>query len=58
MLVGKARMIAEAIDELDREVSVDSSIVRAHQHAAGARHIRSEPHTGGPRSGRRADRTR
>ena len=40
-LVGKVRVIAEAIDELDRdlarEVSVDSSIVRAHQHAAGAR---------------------
>jgi hypothetical protein len=30
-------VIAEAIDELDREVSVDSSIVRAHQHAAGGR---------------------
>ncbi|GAA3061661.1 hypothetical protein GCM10010464_27470 [Pseudonocardia yunnanensis] len=30
-------MIAEAIDEPDREVSVDSSIVRAHRHAAGAR---------------------
>ncbi len=24
----------QAIDELDREVAVDSSIVRAHQHAA------------------------
>ena len=36
-LVKRARVIAEAIDELDREVSVDSSIVRAHQHAAGAR---------------------
>jgi hypothetical protein len=36
-LVAQVRMIAEAIDELDREVSVDSSIVRAHQHAAGAR---------------------
>jgi transposase len=40
-LVGRVRVIAEAIDELDRdlarEVSVDSSIVRAHQHAAGAR---------------------
>ena len=39
-LVSKVRVIAEAIDELDRdlarEVSVDSSIVRAHQHAAGA----------------------
>ncbi|MET8850857.1 hypothetical protein [Amycolatopsis sp. NPDC004625] len=30
---------AEAIDELDREVPVDSSIVRAHQHAAGARRV-------------------
>jgi transposase len=36
-LVGKVRVIAEAIEELDTEVSVDSSIVRAHQHAAGAR---------------------
>jgi hypothetical protein len=36
VLVRKVRVIAEAIDELDREVSVDSSIVRAHQHAAGA----------------------
>jgi hypothetical protein len=58
MLVGKARVIAEAIDEWDREVSVDSSIVRAHQHAAGARRPDPEPHTGGPRSGRRADRAR
>lgn len=37
MLVTRARVLAEAINELDREVSVDSSIVRAHQHAAGAR---------------------
>jgi hypothetical protein len=37
MLVTKVRVIAEAIDELDSEVSVDSSIVRAHQHAAGSR---------------------
>ena len=52
-LVTQARVIAEAIDELDREVAVDSSIVRAHQHAAGAR--RSEPdHTGGPRCRRPA----
>jgi transposase len=35
-LVKRARVIAEAIDELDREVAIDSSIVRAHQHAAGA----------------------
>lgn len=43
MLVAKVRLIAEAVEELDREVSVDSSIVRAHQHAAGA------CHTGGAR---------
>ncbi|WP_369809032.1 hypothetical protein [Nocardia sp. NRRL S-836] len=50
MLVSKVRVIAEAIDELDREVSVDSSIVRAHQHAAGARR-RAAAHTGGGRVG-------
>jgi transposase len=54
MLVTKARVIAVAIDELDREVSVDSSIVRAHQHAAGGRPPRTG-HTGGA-SGSRADR--
>jgi hypothetical protein len=50
MLVSKVRVIADAIDELDREVSVDSSIVRAHQHAAGARPARrsaTAAHTGG-----------
>ena len=36
MLVPRAWVIAEAIEELDREVAVDSSITRAHQHAAGA----------------------
>lgn len=56
MLVRKVRVMAEAIDELDREVSVDSSIVRAHQHAAGAR--RPRPHTGGGRVLVRADRAR
>ena len=57
-LVRKVRVIAEAIDELDREVSVDSSIVRAHQHAAGARRRPARPHTGGERIVRRADRAR
>ena len=56
MLVRKVRVVAEAVNELDREVSVDSSIVRAHQHAAGAR--RPQPHAGGRRAGQRADRTR
>ena len=45
-LVAKARVIAEAIGELDREVSVDSSIVRAHQHAAGARKTTTGDKTG------------
>jgi len=49
-LVGKVRVIAEAIDELDRdlarEVSVDSSIVRAHQHA-GARKAVTPPQSPG-----------
>jgi transposase len=67
MLVAKARVIAEAIDELDREVSVDSSIVRAHQHAAGARNpadktadktATARSHTGGGRVLQRTRRTR
>jgi transposase len=69
-LVAKARVIAEAIDELDREVSVDSSIVRAHQHAAGARTAdkkadkkadkaaTARSHTGGERILQRARRAR
>jgi hypothetical protein len=36
-LMTEVRVIVGAIDELDREVSVDSSIVGAHQNAAGAR---------------------
>ena len=43
-LVARVRVIAEAVhqlgrevDDLGREVAIDSSIVRAHQHAAGAR---------------------
>ena len=52
-LVRRARVIAEAIEELDREVAVDSSITRAHQHAAGARR-RPASHTGGERILRRA----
>ncbi|MFJ9786738.1 IS5 family transposase [Amycolatopsis sp. NPDC101161] len=45
VLVAKVQVLAEAIDELDREVSLDSSIVRAHQHAAGARRV-PVSHTG------------
>lgn len=56
-LVARVKVLAEAIDELDREVSVDSSIVRAHQHAAGARRVPAS-HTGGERIPRRAERAR
>ena len=54
-LVARVRVIAEAVEELDREVSVDSSITRAHQHAAGARRGRAGAHTGGERILHRAD---
>ena len=55
-LVAGVRVIAEAIDELDREVSVDSSIVRAHQHAAGARQAVAAQRS--PGGGRVLQRTR
>ena len=58
-LVARVRVIAEAIDELDREVSIDSSIVRAHQHAAGARRVAATgSHTGGRRARSAAQRAR
>jgi transposase len=57
-LVARVRVIAEAVEELDREVSVDSSITRAHQHAAGARRQRTPAHTGGERVLQRAHRAR
>ena len=37
VLVARVRVVADAVAELDREVSVDSTIVRVHQHGAGAR---------------------
>ena len=36
-LVARAQTKSDAIGELDWDVSVDATIVRAHQHAAGAR---------------------
>ena len=56
-LVARVRVIAEAVEELDREVAVDSSITRAHQHAAGARRRTTAAltHTGGERILSRAD---
>ncbi|GAA3523539.1 hypothetical protein GCM10022222_02030 [Amycolatopsis ultiminotia] len=47
--VAQVQVIAGAMDELDREVSVGSSIVRADQHAAGARRVTAS-HTGEARS--------
>ena len=71
-LVARVRVVAEAIDDLDRaeqdrelvrelarEVSVDSSIVRAQQHAAGARRVASSVSSpGGARILPRTRRTR
>ncbi|MFI6369212.1 hypothetical protein ACIBG0_41705 [Nocardia sp. NPDC050630] len=37
MLVQKVRVVAEAVEVSDREVSADSTIVRAHPHATGGR---------------------
>ncbi|MDE1675390.1 transposase [Nocardia gipuzkoensis] len=48
LLVARVRVVAEAVAGLEREVSVDSSIVRAHQHTAGIRRGRVV-HTGGDR---------
>lgn len=36
-LLQQVQAAADAADAIDRDVSVDSTIVRAHQHAAGAR---------------------
>ncbi len=54
MLVAQVRVVAEAVAELDREVSIDSTIVRAHQHSAGGR--TRVVHTGGQRIRRRVQR--
>ncbi|MEU3610398.1 transposase [Streptomyces sp. NPDC035033] len=36
-LLQQVQASADAAGEIDRDISVDSTIVRAHQHAAGAR---------------------
>ncbi len=36
-ILGAVLAAADAEDDIDRTVSVDSTVVRAHQHAAGAR---------------------
>jgi len=41
-LLSKAQTHSDAVGEVEWEVSVDSSVSRAHQHAAGARRKRSQ----------------
>lgn len=49
VLLAELSADADAVGELDWVVAVDSSISRAHQHAAGARRVLVDPeeHTGG-----------
>ena len=49
-LLAAAQTDAQLVGELDWVASVDSSVVRAHQHAVGARPVASDSdpgHTGG-----------
>jgi transposase len=41
-LLSRAQTHSDAVGEVEWEVSVDSSVSRAHQHAAGARRERSQ----------------
>jgi transposase len=52
-LLAHAQTKSDAVGEVEWMVSVDASVIRAHQHAAGARHrpARAEP-KGGPRTRR------
>ncbi|MFE7778708.1 IS5 family transposase [Streptomyces sp. NPDC057445] len=45
-LLQQVQAAAEAAGEIDWNISVDSTIVRAHQHAAGARRTRPRRHRG------------
>ena len=44
-LLSRIRTYSDAVGEVEWEVSVDSSVARAHQHAAGARRKRSKEDT-------------
>ena len=48
-LLAHAQSKSDAVGEVVWEVSVDSSVVRAHQHAAGARKRGATRHRQGPR---------
>lgn len=53
-LLQQAQAAADAAGDIDWDVAVDSTVVRAHQHAAGAR-TDSPPRGGGDRSGEHQD---
>jgi len=42
-LLADAQTKNDAVGEVEWVISVDSSVIRAHQHAAGARHRRAKP---------------
>ena len=44
-LLSRIRTYSDAVGEVEWEASVDSSVARAHQHAAGARRKRSKEDT-------------
>ncbi|WP_446447141.1 IS5 family transposase [Streptomyces gardneri] len=48
-LLQQVQAAADAADEINRDVSVDSTIVRAHQHAAGAQRPAARPRIKGGR---------
>ncbi|MFI1297727.1 IS5 family transposase [Streptomyces noursei] len=50
-LLQQVQSAADAVGEIDRDISVDSTIVRAHQHAAGARTDPAGPRVKGGRTG-------
>ncbi|MFE0654683.1 IS5 family transposase [Streptomyces sp. NPDC059534] len=55
-LLQQVQAAADAAGEIDWNVSVDSTVVRAHQHAAGARRPAAGPHVKGGRRARTSGR--
>ncbi|WP_414506668.1 IS5 family transposase [Streptomyces sp. NEAU-L66] len=57
-LLQQVQAAADAAGEIDWDISVDSTVVRAHQHAAGARRRTAAPRLKGGRAGRTPGRDR
>ncbi|MGW3828900.1 IS5 family transposase [Streptomyces sp. NPDC005071] len=57
-LLQRVQAAADAVGEIDWDISVDSTIVRAHQHAAGARRPATHPRFKGGRRPRTPGRNR